>query len=172
MQTHCHHKAVLDSAAQDKMFAAMGLELQHNPVSMTIADEALLPAVRSAGSNTLVIADGFSCREQIRHGAGRNALHPVEVLDLALRRAQITSARAVEERRQQPAATVQPAGAIAALAAAAVAGGVALWLGTRRQSDREEPLTPALSPQAARGSKPEPLARRLRGEGGARAAGG
>jgi hypothetical protein len=53
------------------------------PVSMVIGEQALFPAVRNAGNNTLIIADGFSCLEQIHHGAGRHALHPVEVLQLA-----------------------------------------------------------------------------------------
>ena len=53
---------------------------------MTIAAQELLPAVRRAGGDTLIVADGFSCRQQILHGAGRHALHPVEVLEWALRK--------------------------------------------------------------------------------------
>ena len=150
VQTHCHHKAVLESETEQQMFDEMGLDLQpnptgccghagsfgyeaeHYPVSMTIAEQSLLPAIRTAGVGTLIVADGFSCREQIRHGTGRNALHPVEVLELALRGERITSAREIEERLQQPPATVQPAAAAAAIAAFAAAGGLALWLGTRR----------------------------------------
>jgi hypothetical protein len=114
---------------------AFGYEAEHYPVSMTIAEQALLPAVRRAGSDTLIIADGFSCREQIRHGAGRNALHPVEVLEIALRHRRIASVHEIEQRFRQPAATAQPAVAAAALTALAAAGGLAMWLG-RRQSAR------------------------------------
>ncbi len=159
VQTHCHHKAVLDAAAEQRMFEAMGLELQpnptgccghagsfgyeaeHYPVSMTIAEKALLPAVRNADTGTLIVADGFSCREQIRHGAGRNALHPVEVLELALRQEHITSAREMEARLRQPPAAVRPAGAVTGLAVAglAVAGALVLWQGTRRNTAQQRP---------------------------------
>jgi hypothetical protein len=44
----------------------------------------LLPAVRAAEPETLVIADGFSCREQIVQGTGRRALHLAQVLEMAL----------------------------------------------------------------------------------------
>ena len=149
VQTHCHHKAVLDADTQQQLFEKIGLEFQpnptgccghagsfgyeahHYPVSMIIAEQALLPAVRSAGSDTLIIADGFSCREQIRHGAGRYALHPVEVLELALKNERVTAAGEIEERLRQPPATVEPVPAAAALAAIAAAGGLALWLGRR-----------------------------------------
>lgn len=141
VQAHCHHKAVLDAETQQKMFEAMGLQLQpnptgccghagsfgyeaeHYPVSMTIAEQALLPAVRGAGDDTLVVADGFSCREQIRHGSGRHALHPVEIVDLALRRARIGSARDLENSRVEP----PPKPNAGPLAALALAGGL-VWL--------------------------------------------
>jgi hypothetical protein len=99
---------------------------------MAIAEQALLPAVRNAGNSTLIIADGFSCREQIRHGAGRHALHPVEVLQLALRNARITSVREIEDRMQQSPAAIEPASAMATFAAVAAAGGLAFLL--RRRS--------------------------------------
>jgi Fe-S oxidoreductase len=51
---------------------------------MQMAEQALLPAVRAASSTTLVVADGFSCRHQIRDGAGRDAMHVASVLAMAL----------------------------------------------------------------------------------------
>jgi Fe-S oxidoreductase len=45
----------------------------------------LLPAVREADEGTIVVAAGVSCRQQIKHGTGRVALHPAEVLWEALR---------------------------------------------------------------------------------------
>ena len=98
---------------------------------MTIAEQALLPAVRSAGSDTLIIADGFSCREQIQHGTGRYPLHPAEILEFALKNERVTVAREIEERLRQSPASVEPTTGAAALAAIAAAGALALWLGRR-----------------------------------------
>jgi len=47
----------------------------------------LLPAVRAAPASTLIMADGFSCREQIAQGTGRRALHLAQVVQMALREA-------------------------------------------------------------------------------------
>jgi Fe-S oxidoreductase len=66
------------------MAGAFGYDARHYGVSMAMGEIALLPAVRLAPASTLVIADGFSCRHQIRDGAGRNALHVARVLELAL----------------------------------------------------------------------------------------
>jgi len=53
-------------------------------VSRQIGELVLLPAVRAASSDTLIVADGFSCREQIAQLTGRRGLHIAEVLFLAL----------------------------------------------------------------------------------------
>ena len=50
---------------------------------MAIGERVLLPAVRSAPADTLVVSDGFSCREQIAQATGRKALHLAEVIQLA-----------------------------------------------------------------------------------------
>jgi hypothetical protein len=47
---------------------------------MQIAEQGLVPAIRKAPSDALIIADGFSCREQIKHVTGRWAMHPAELL--------------------------------------------------------------------------------------------
>src|SRR6185437_8380922 len=137
VQAHCHHRAVLDEGAQEKMLAAMGVErvpnragccghagsfgyeAEHYELSMTIAEQALLPAVRKAGDDTLIVADGFSCREQIRHGAGRNALHPAELLALALKRKELPVAEAERSFVEVPAHARPRDVAIAAVAAVA-----------------------------------------------------
>jgi Fe-S oxidoreductase len=62
---------------------AFGFDRHHYDVSMAIGERVLLPAVRSAAADTLVIAGGFSCREQIAHATGRRALHLAEVIRLA-----------------------------------------------------------------------------------------
>ena len=67
------------------MAGAFGFEKEHYAVSMQIGERALLPAVRAASADTLIIADGFSCREQIAQATGRQPLHLAQVIQLALR---------------------------------------------------------------------------------------
>jgi hypothetical protein len=49
-----------------------------------MAERSLLPAVRGAPADALIVADGTSCRHQIAHGSGREALHVARVLEMAL----------------------------------------------------------------------------------------
>ena len=96
---HCHHKAVFGGPASEiailrnagatvepiqagccGMAGPFGFESDKFEVSRSIAADGLLPAVNSAGPMTLVIADGFSCREQIAQLAHRPAMHFAEVL--------------------------------------------------------------------------------------------
>ncbi|HEX6902449.1 MAG TPA: FAD-binding and (Fe-S)-binding domain-containing protein [Thermoanaerobaculia bacterium] len=95
---HCHQQAVMgmnaDRLLLDRlgldwrlldsgccgMAGAFGFEEDHYAVSMACAERALLPAVREAGAGTLILADGFSCREQITQATGRRALHLAEVV--------------------------------------------------------------------------------------------
>jgi hypothetical protein len=101
MHGHCHQKAVLGNGAEAKMVHAAGLSCStpdagccgmagsfgfnpaHYDVSMTIGEKILLPAVRATSADTLLIANGFSCREQITQATGRPTLHIAEVLDRA-----------------------------------------------------------------------------------------
>jgi Fe-S oxidoreductase len=66
------------------MAGAFGYEAEHLDVSLRMAEAALLPAVRSAGDDTVVVADGTSCRHQIHDGARRAAQHVARVLAAAL----------------------------------------------------------------------------------------
>ena len=66
------------------MAGAFGYEAEHYDVSMQMAELTLLPAVRQAAADTLIVADGTSCRHQIHDGAGRPALHVARVLEQAL----------------------------------------------------------------------------------------
>ena len=66
------------------MAGSFGYESGHYEVSMKVGEHALLPRVRSAPAESLVIADGFSCREQIAQATDRRALHLSEVLAMAL----------------------------------------------------------------------------------------
>ncbi len=99
---HCHHKAVMkfdtecellkkmnvDFELVDSgccgMAGAFGFEKDHYDVSIACGERVLLPRVRNAPNDTLIIADGFSCREQIRQTTDRTALHIAEVMQMAI----------------------------------------------------------------------------------------
>ncbi|MYE02855.1 MAG: FAD-binding oxidoreductase, partial [Alphaproteobacteria bacterium] len=66
------------------MAGSFGYEAEHYEVSMKMAEAALLPAVRAERPDTLIAADGTSCRHQIADGAGRQAEHPARILERAL----------------------------------------------------------------------------------------
>ncbi|WP_413253554.1 FAD-binding and (Fe-S)-binding domain-containing protein [Streptomyces mirabilis] len=100
-QTHCHQHAVLGDGADRRLREAAGLtgslaggccglagnfgfEKGHYEVSKTCAEEQLLPAVRAATPDTLLLADGFSCRTQLEQLAGRKGRHLAEALAEAL----------------------------------------------------------------------------------------
>jgi Fe-S oxidoreductase len=72
------------------MAGSFGYDAAHYDVSVRMAELALLPAVRAAAPDTLIVADGTSCRHQIadltRGGTAREAIHVVRVLERALRR--------------------------------------------------------------------------------------
>ena len=98
MHAHCHHKAVLKTDAQLRVLHKLGLQIDmpdagccgmagsfgferdKYEVSMRCAERVLLPAVRSADADTLILADGFSCREQIAQCTGRHPLHLAQLL--------------------------------------------------------------------------------------------
>jgi Fe-S oxidoreductase len=66
------------------MAGSFGFERgDHYELAMAAGERVLLPRVREADADTLVIADGFSCRTQIEQGTGRRALHLAEVLQRA-----------------------------------------------------------------------------------------
>ncbi|RYZ47550.1 MAG: FAD-binding oxidoreductase, partial [Chitinophagaceae bacterium] len=66
------------------MAGSFGYEKEHFDISMKIGELVLLPAVRASAADVIIAAPGTSCRHQIKDGAGRKALHPVEVLYEAL----------------------------------------------------------------------------------------
>jgi Fe-S oxidoreductase len=99
---HCHHKSVLKFDCEQELLRRTGLDFQildsgccgmagsfgfepaKYDVSVKIGERVLLPAVRSAPPDTLIIADGFSCFEQIEGLAQRRPLHIAEVLQMAI----------------------------------------------------------------------------------------
>ena len=66
------------------MAGAFGYEKEHYDLSMKVGELILLPAVRHAAAEVIIAAPGTSCRHQIKDGAGKKALHPVEILYSAL----------------------------------------------------------------------------------------
>ncbi len=104
-QTHCHHHAVMGSQADDELLGRMGarrlpmdsgccglagnfgFEAGHYDVSMAAAERGLLPAVREASDDVVVLADGFSCRVQLSQGDsdGREGMHVAELLRAGIR---------------------------------------------------------------------------------------
>ncbi|MCG8543152.1 MAG: 4Fe-4S dicluster domain-containing protein, partial [Alphaproteobacteria bacterium] len=100
---HCHQKAFAAMGAVEivvrmvpelevetiassccGMAGAFGYDSDNYEVSMKMAELSLLPAVRAAPQNALLVADGTSCRHQIADGAGREAIHVARVLERAL----------------------------------------------------------------------------------------
>ena len=64
------------------MAGSFGFDAHKYDVSIAVGERVLLPAVRAAATDTLIVADGFSCREQITQTTGRQALHLADVLKL------------------------------------------------------------------------------------------
>ena len=134
---HCHHKALWSMSPEARLFQAAGLqpevldsgccglagsfgyEAGHHDLSMQIGDRVLLPKVREAAPGTLIVADGFSCRQQIAHGTPRKALHTAEVLALAL---ETQPTRKPTTRRHIEAGHTQPEASNPLLPVAAAAG--------------------------------------------------
>jgi FAD/FMN-containing dehydrogenase/Fe-S oxidoreductase len=101
---HCHHKSLIKMTAEESLLRRLGIDF-HSPapgccgmagsfgfehdkyeISKAIGELELLPAVRNVAPDCLIIADGFSCREQIAQLTDRKALHLAEVLKTALHR--------------------------------------------------------------------------------------
>ena len=103
VQGHCHHKSVMGMDHDRKLVGSTGLDAdflesgccgmagpfgfqagEHYRVSVAAGERVLLPAVREAATQDMVVADGFSCRQQISQGTPRRALHLAQVLHMAL----------------------------------------------------------------------------------------
>lgn len=101
---HCHHRAIVGMTGDRSIFeklgmdyrlldsgccgmaGAFGFEREHYDVSIACGERVLLPSVRQADHETLIVADGFSCREQIAQTTDRRALHLAEIVQMAIRR--------------------------------------------------------------------------------------
>jgi len=143
VQAHCHHKAVLHFDDEEQLLKKIGLDVDHPDsgccgmagafgfekekyeISMRVGERVLLPAVREAARDTIIVADGFSCREQIAQSTGREALHVAQVLHMAMHES--TTAELPERRYAEKPATLD--GRKLAWKAAGIAGGIALFAG-------------------------------------------
>ncbi len=143
---HCHHKATGGTSPEKEILEKMGLEVEeldsgccgmaggwgyepdHYDVSMACGERVLLPKVREASRETLVVSDGFSCRSQIEQGdTGRRGMHLAEVIKLARDRGAIPAYP--EQAMETPAVPSHRKLARAALAvgAASVVAGALTW---------------------------------------------
>ena len=151
---HCHHKSVLKMDAEWAILSRMGLDYQtpsqgccgmagsfgfeddKYDVSIAIGELELLPAIRRAPPDWFVIANGFSCREQIRQETDRQALHLAEILQIALQEGPSGLAGSYPERHlvRDQEAEIRRSMQTSALAVAGLAtGGALLWHLTRRR---------------------------------------
>jgi FAD/FMN-containing dehydrogenase/Fe-S oxidoreductase len=142
---HCHQKAVMGLEAEETLLRKLGLNVHapatgccgmagafgfeagdHYDVSVACGERVLLPEVRQAGDATLIVADGFSCREQIAQQTGRYALHLAQVIQMALRdepqwprdarpEADVVRRRRSHARRANAKAALVAAGAVGAV---------------------------------------------------------
>jgi FAD/FMN-containing dehydrogenase/Fe-S oxidoreductase len=101
---HCHQKSLMKMNSEEAVLRRIGIDFQapapgccgmagsfgfekeKYKISVAIGELELLPAVRQAPADWLIIANGFSCREQIAQGTSRRSLHLAEVLQMALHR--------------------------------------------------------------------------------------
>jgi FAD/FMN-containing dehydrogenase/Fe-S oxidoreductase len=99
---HCHQEAVMGTDAEQQLYERLGLDFElldsgccglagsfgferaHHEISVEIGEQRLLPKVREASKETLLIADGFSCKTQIEGLSDRRALHTAQVIKMAL----------------------------------------------------------------------------------------
>ena len=100
---HCHHKSLMKMNDEEALLRRMGVDLESPDsgccgmagpfgfeqekyeLSQKIGERVLLPAVRKVSDETLIVSDGFSCREQIEQATGKTTLHLSELLQLALK---------------------------------------------------------------------------------------
>ena len=153
---HCHHKALLDRGAGGRLFDALRLDYrvldsgccgmagafgfergEHYDVSIRAGERVLLPAVRGADTETLIVANGFSCREQVAQTTARQALHPAQLIKMALDARDHPRDGAYPERQQQPdpeairRRIARQGVAVVATLIATAAAAVVLWRRTR-----------------------------------------
>jgi FAD/FMN-containing dehydrogenase/Fe-S oxidoreductase len=145
---HCHHKSLMKMTAEEAVLRRLGVDFESPApgccgmagsfgfeedkydISIVIGELELLPAVRQAPPDWLIIADGFSCREQIAQCTPRRALHLAEVLQMALHgegAPQLLPYPESARTRQREAEVLQSMKRAGLGLAALAAGGALLW---------------------------------------------
>ncbi|MGN6815862.1 MAG: FAD-binding and (Fe-S)-binding domain-containing protein [Solirubrobacterales bacterium] len=99
---HCHQEAVMGMEAEKELYERLGLDFEildsgccglagsfgfekgHDRISREIGEQRLMPKVREAPADTILIADGFSCKTQIEQMTDRRALHTAQVIAMAM----------------------------------------------------------------------------------------
>jgi Fe-S oxidoreductase len=147
---HCHHKAIMGMDAEEQvlqrlevefdepdsgccgMAGAFGFEAgEHYDVSIKAGERVLLPAVRGAARDTLIVADGFSCREQIAQTTSRRALHLAQVVQMALHQDRGSDAGGTSETTHEVHHDGGWARTPALATATALGAALGWWLGQR-----------------------------------------
>ncbi|MEW6638384.1 MAG: heterodisulfide reductase-related iron-sulfur binding cluster, partial [Actinomycetota bacterium] len=140
---HCHHYSVMGFGPDEELLEKIGLDFEvldsgccglagsfgfeageHYEVSMGAGERVLLPAAREAPKDTLIMADGFSCKTQIEHATDRRALHVAQVIKMAMDYGE-EGAPGDYPERLYPDVVPGDGGAKKAAVAAALAGGAA-----------------------------------------------
>jgi len=151
VQGHCHHKAIMRLKEEEKVMDKLGLDYEilqsgccgmagsfgyesdKYDVSIKAGERVLLPEVRKAGLSTFIVADGFSCKEQIEQQTNRQALHLAEVISIAMkegpygRGGTYPEDHSVRPRLEQQRRSTRRAGLITASTIAIVAVIGVLW---------------------------------------------
>jgi Fe-S oxidoreductase len=135
VHAHCHHKAIMGTEAEQEILKRLGLDFEllddgccgmagsfgfekdHYDVSLAVGELKLLPTVREADADTLIVTNGFSCREQIEQTTERQPLHLAQLIQMALHQ---------ERRKPSP---DRPHGQIAAGPAWQHCTATEVWLG-------------------------------------------
>ncbi|MDQ2944912.1 MAG: heterodisulfide reductase-related iron-sulfur binding cluster, partial [Acidobacteriota bacterium] len=150
---HCHHKSVLKFDKEESLLKKMGLdcdvldsgccgmvgafgyEKDHYDVSIKCGERVLLPAVRKASPDALIITDGFSCREQILQETDRQALHVAQVMQMALHEGPQRPTGGLPERHYAQ-IDATPALPVSVLAGAAALAGLGVWMAVRHHKGK------------------------------------
>lgn len=153
---HCHQHAVMGNDSERRILERMGLEVndpdggccgmagafgferEHYDVSIACGERALLPKVRDVDQGGLIVADGFSCREQVVQTTGRQPLHLAEAIQMALHRETRSTPEAARVRLRPRALAPARSGAAFVLIGA-LAVGAAAWLWSSSRASRRRP---------------------------------
>ncbi len=146
VQQHCHHHAVMGFDAEQKVFERMGadaevpssgccglagswgFEKEKYAISMDCGERVLFPKVRDAAPDTVILADGFSCRTQIEQGTKRRAIHLAQLIQSELKQQRLPRERperAFEDTPNGHGSKGRGAAVVAGVAALALAAAAA-----------------------------------------------